>query len=66
MAVYDPVSPAEGVYTFLNDRPAFLAVAGSHVRSRAERIVFGSVAAGIVRRSPSPVLVVPRADGGRR
>ncbi len=61
-AVYDPISPAEGVRQYLHDRPATLLVAGSHLRSGLSRLVSGSAAASIVRRSPAPVLVVPRVD----
>jgi nucleotide-binding universal stress UspA family protein len=61
-AVYDPISPAEGVAVYLDEHPAHLLVVSSHARSGLARVVFGSVAADIVHRSPFPVLVVPRPD----
>lgn len=57
--VWDPVSPASGVESYLRDHPHLLAVAGTHPRTGVERFVLGSVAAAIVRRSPDPVLIVP-------
>jgi nucleotide-binding universal stress UspA family protein len=59
---YDPVSPAEGLHTYLREHPAFLVAVSSHARVGLTRVVFGSTAAAIVHRSPSPVLVVPRPD----
>ncbi|MCU1462136.1 MAG: hypothetical protein JWO37_2211 [Acidimicrobiales bacterium] len=63
--VWDPISPAAGLAVFLRDDPAFLLVIASHARTGLARAVFGSVAAAIVRTSPSPVLVVPRPDARR-
>jgi nucleotide-binding universal stress UspA family protein len=62
LALYDPISPASGLELYLRDHPATLVVTASHARTGPTRIVFGSEAAAIVRRSPSPVLVVPRPD----
>jgi nucleotide-binding universal stress UspA family protein len=62
LALYDPISPAEGLEQHLKNHPASLVVVSSHARTGLARLVFGSVAAAIVRRSPSPVLVVPRPD----
>jgi nucleotide-binding universal stress UspA family protein len=62
LAFYDPVSPASGLELHLRDHPATMVVVASHARTGPTRMVFGSVAAAIVRRSPSPVLVVPRPD----
>jgi nucleotide-binding universal stress UspA family protein len=56
---YDPVSVWGGVYRYLDERPATLVVAGTRARRGLRRLVLGSVAAGIVRHSPAPVLVVP-------
>ena len=39
--------------------PADLIVVGSHGRSGLDRAVLGSVAEGVVRKAPCPVLVVP-------
>jgi nucleotide-binding universal stress UspA family protein len=48
-------------------RKADLIIVGSHGRSGISRALLGSVAEGIVRRSPVPVLVchVPRPQEGR-
>ncbi len=59
-AVYDPISPADGVHAFLRDHPAQLVIVASRATVGIKRAVLGSTAAGIVSRSPSPVLVVPR------
>lgn len=60
--IYDPISPASGIWSYLRDRPARLVVLCSRAHRGLTRIVFGSVAAPIVYGSPSPVLVVPRPD----
>jgi nucleotide-binding universal stress UspA family protein len=61
---YDPVSVWGGLYRHLLDHPATLVVANTRSWTGLRRLVFGSVAATIVRHSPSPVLVVPRVDRG--
>jgi nucleotide-binding universal stress UspA family protein len=61
---YDPVSVWGGLYRYLVDRPAVLVMTNTRSWTGIRRLVFGSVAATIVRHSPSPVLVVPRADRG--
>jgi nucleotide-binding universal stress UspA family protein len=62
LALYDPISPAEGMRAYLRDHPAALVVVSSHARTGISRLVFGSTAASIVYGSPSPVLVAPRPD----
>ena len=62
LALYDPISPAEGLQRYLWAHPACLVVVASHSRSGITRVVFGSVAAAIVHLGMSPVLVVPRPD----
>ncbi|HEV7861467.1 MAG TPA: universal stress protein [Acidimicrobiia bacterium] len=62
LPLYDPISPASGLELHLRDNPATMVVVASHARTGPTRIVFGSDSASIVRRSPSPVLVVPRPD----
>lgn len=62
LALYDPISPASGLELYLRDNPVTMVVVASHARTGPTRIVFGSEAAAIVRRSPSPVLMVPRPD----
>ena len=63
---YDSVSVWGGLYRYLLDDPAALVVANTRSWTGLRRLVFGSVAATIVRHSPSPVLVVPRVDRGAR
>ncbi|MEW6475496.1 MAG: universal stress protein [Actinomycetota bacterium] len=70
LAWYDPISPAKGLQAYLWDNPACLVVVASHARSGPTRVVFGSVAAAVVRYGRSPVLVVPQptlfaSQGGR-
>lgn len=62
VALYDPISPAEGVHSYLyrRDDPAALVVVSSRARTGVSRFVFGSVAAAVVHHSPSPVMVIPR------
>lgn len=62
LPLFDPISPAEGLEAHLENHPAALVVVSSHARTGPSRLVLGSVAAAIVRLSPSPVLVVPRPD----
>jgi nucleotide-binding universal stress UspA family protein len=57
--VYDPVGPAEGVLSYLEESPPTLVVVGAHHRGRNDEVAMGGIPAAIVRRSPSPVLVVP-------
>jgi nucleotide-binding universal stress UspA family protein len=61
---YDPVSVWGGLYRYLLDNPAALVVTNTRSRTGLRRLVFGSVAATIVRHSASPVLVVPRDGRG--
>ena len=63
---YDPVSVWGGLYRYLNDHPAALVATNTRSWAGVRRLVLGSVAATIVRHSPSPVLVVPRPDGATR
>jgi nucleotide-binding universal stress UspA family protein len=65
LALYDPISPAEGLQAYLWNHPACLVVVASHSRSGLTRVVFGSVAAAVVHLGMSPVLVVPRPDARR-
>jgi nucleotide-binding universal stress UspA family protein len=63
-AVYDPVSPADGIASYIEGEPAALLALASHARTGLDRLVFGSAAATVVARSLSPVLVVGRSDTG--
>jgi nucleotide-binding universal stress UspA family protein len=57
--VYDPISPADGMRDFLAAHPAGLVAVTSHLRSGVPHLVLGSGAAGIIRSSTAPTLVVP-------
>jgi nucleotide-binding universal stress UspA family protein len=61
---YEPVNVWGGLYRYLVDHPAALVATNTRSRTGLRRLVFGSVAATIVRHSPSPVLVVPRNQAG--
>jgi nucleotide-binding universal stress UspA family protein len=60
--IYEPVSPTDGICSYIEDHPAALVAVSSHARSGLARIASGSVAAGVVHRSRSPVLVSPLPD----
>jgi nucleotide-binding universal stress UspA family protein len=61
--IWDPVGPVEGMDTYLHmTRRVRMVVVGAVARPRLARLVLGSTAAGIVRRSPYPVLVVPEEE----
>jgi nucleotide-binding universal stress UspA family protein len=62
---YEPVNVWGGLHRYLLDHPAALVATNTRSRTGLRRLVFGSVAATIVRRSPSPVLVMPRNQAGR-
>jgi nucleotide-binding universal stress UspA family protein len=57
--LWDPISAADGVRSYLREHPASLVVVGTRARQGVARLVLGSVAANIVRNSPSPVLAAP-------
>jgi nucleotide-binding universal stress UspA family protein len=57
--IYESFGPGEGVCDYLEDSPAALVVIGAHRRSQPSGAELRGTAAAIVRRSPSPVLVVP-------
>ena len=46
-------------------KPGFVVI-GSHGRTGLNRLVMGSVAEGVVRNSPVPVMVVPRGQNGSK
>ena len=60
-AIYDPISPAEGVESYLRDSPGALVVVGWRPRSPLSQLVSRNTPATIIRYSPSAVLVVPLA-----
>jgi nucleotide-binding universal stress UspA family protein len=62
--LWDPISPADGLRDHLRGNPPVLVVVGTRGRHGIARMLAGSVAAGIVRISPAPVLVVAQAESG--
>lgn len=50
--------PTETILKAIDERKASLVVVGTHARTGVERVLLGSVAEGVVRRSRVPVLVV--------
>lgn len=59
VAVYDPISAADGIRTHLESAPAGLVAVTTHARSGLDRVVLGAGAAAIVAASSAPVLVLP-------
>ena len=57
--VYDPISPADGVRTYLDQHPAGLLAVTTHARTGLRRVLLGADAANIVHASTAPTLVVP-------
>lgn len=53
-------SPADMIAARVTEPDVDLVVMGTHGRGGLERAVLGSVAESVIRRSPRPVLVVPR------
>lgn len=58
-ALDDPIGPADGIASYLEESPAALVVAGAHHQRQTPEAAFRGTTAAVVRRSPSPVLVVP-------
>ncbi|MCU1378837.1 MAG: hypothetical protein JWN29_1820 [Acidimicrobiales bacterium] len=59
VTVWDPIRPADGVVTYLRFNPASLVVVGAHARAGIHHLLDNSEPAVVVRRSVSPVLLVP-------
>ncbi len=57
--VYDPISPADGLRTYLDRHPAGLVAVTTHARTGLRRVLLGADAANIVHASTAPTLVVP-------
>lgn len=55
----DPVSVVDGISEYVAAQPAALVAVATHQRTGLARVMISSVAAGVVRRSAAPVLVVP-------
>ncbi len=51
--------PVEGIVTRAVESRADLIVMGTHRRTGLARLLVGSVAAGVLRRAPCPVVLVP-------
>ena len=60
--VYDPISPADGLRTYLDQHPAGLVAVTTHARTGLRRVLLGADAANIVHASTAPTLVVPLAQ----
>jgi nucleotide-binding universal stress UspA family protein len=58
-AIYDPLSPAEGVRTYLTGHAPALLAMSTHGREGVSALVLGSVATSIIHVSTVPVLLVP-------
>jgi nucleotide-binding universal stress UspA family protein len=57
--VRDPIGPASGIRTHLDQRPAGLVAVTTHARSGMQRALLGAQAASIVHASVAPCLVAP-------
>jgi nucleotide-binding universal stress UspA family protein len=57
-AVYDPVSVAAGVHTFLREHPVELLVVATNNRFGLAQLTVGSQAARIVHESAVPAVLV--------
>jgi nucleotide-binding universal stress UspA family protein len=58
-------SPVFGLVDFIKRLKPALVVVGSHGRTALMRLLVGSVAESLIRRSPAPVLVVPAPERQR-
>ena len=59
VVVPDPIDPAGGIRTHLDQRPAGLVALTTHARSGMRRVLLGAEAARIVNASVVPCLVAP-------
>ncbi len=68
-ALYNPISPVNGIISWVHEHPTLLVVVGTAAPTGLERLAKGSTAAAITRESAAPVLVVPtrvvRTQSGR-
>ena len=55
-------APADAIVEYVADEPADGIVMGSEGRSGVSRVLLGSVAEAVARRSPVPVTIVPAPD----
>ncbi|MEA2843055.1 MAG: hypothetical protein QOJ69_726, partial [Actinomycetota bacterium] len=60
---YNEFGVVAGIRGHLAIRPASLVAVGTRLHRGVPRLVFGSLAAEVIRSSPSHLLVVPRPGG---
>ena len=66
LLVYRPGSPAQEILNYLELQKSIdLVVMGTHGRRAISRLLMGSVAEGVVRAAPCPVLTIRASDGSR-
>jgi nucleotide-binding universal stress UspA family protein len=61
--LYNPISPVNGIVSWVHEHPTMLVVVGTAAPTGLERLAKGSTAAAITRESAAPVLVVPTRVG---
>jgi nucleotide-binding universal stress UspA family protein len=61
LAIYHPLSPAQGIADHLEREPATLVAVTTHARTRLAHALLGSTTARLVHDSPVPLLVTPIA-----
>jgi nucleotide-binding universal stress UspA family protein len=59
VVVRDPIGPAGGIRSHLDERPAGLVAVTTHARAGMRRALLGATAASIVNASVAPCLVAP-------
>lgn len=57
--IRDPLGPASGLRTHLDEEPAGLVAVTTHARSGMQRVILGAATSSIVHASVAPCLVVP-------
>jgi nucleotide-binding universal stress UspA family protein len=57
--LYNPISPVNGIISWVYEHPTVLVIVGTAAPTGLERLAKGSTAAAITRESAAPVLVVP-------
>jgi nucleotide-binding universal stress UspA family protein len=57
--IRDPIGPASGLRSHLDQQPAGLVAVTTHARSGMQRVMLGAAAASIVHASVAPCLVAP-------
>jgi nucleotide-binding universal stress UspA family protein len=62
LVVYDPISVASGIRTYVAHEPVALVALAAHGRSGMDRVRSGATAADIVRNVTVPALVIPSSS----